>query len=197
MQIFRIYVLVRWAVCGFFGGRRWLFHMTPMLMCVHVHPTPYGGALHRPAGGSLVLPAVEVRRDGRFEPFLDAHPTLSSAGAKWSGLALEDYSVPALVIPTHEHVENFVHVVLRGSVKYRVRTRGKTSEYQANPGTTFILPQGTVDEVTWRGPTRRLAVAIHPRLLVSALGEATHERDIELTEHWNLMDPRSWPCCSR
>jgi AraC family transcriptional regulator len=44
--------------------------------------------------------------------------------------------------------------------------------------------------VTWRGPTRRLAVAIHPRLLASALGEATHERDVELTEHWNLMDPQ-------
>jgi hypothetical protein len=28
------------------------------------------------------------------------------------------------------------------------------------------------------------------RLLASVLGEATHERDVELTEHWNLMDPQ-------
>jgi AraC family transcriptional regulator len=33
-------------------------------------------------------------------------------------------------------------------------------------------------------------VAIHPRLLVSALDETTQESDIELTEHWNLMDPQ-------
>ena len=157
---------------------------------IHLHPTPHDGALHRPAGGSLILPGVEVRREGRFEPFLDAHPTLSSADVRWSGLALEDYSLPALVIPKHEHVENFVHVVLRGSVKYQVRTRGKTLEFQANPGTTFILPRGTVDEVTWMGPTHRLAVAIHSRLLVSALDETTHESDIELAEHWNLMDPQ-------
>ena len=157
---------------------------------VHAHPPQHDGALQHPAGGSPIIPGVEVRREGRIEPFLDAHPTLSSAGVKWSGLALADYSVPALVIPKHEHLENFVHVVLRGSVKYQVSTRGKTLEFQANPGTTFILPRGTVDEVVWRGPTQRLAVAVHPRLLVSALDQATRESDIELTEHWNLMDPQ-------
>ena len=157
---------------------------------VHAHPPQHDGALQHPAGGSPIIPGVEVRREGRIEPFLDAHPTLSSAGVKWSGLALADYSVPALVIPKHEHLENFVHVVLWGSVKYQVSTRGKTLEFQANPGTTFILPRGTVDEVVWRGPTQRLAVAVHPRLLVSALDEATRESDIELTEHWNLMDPQ-------
>ena len=78
---------------------------------VHAHPPQHDGALQHPAGGSPIIPGVEVRREGRIEPFLDAHPTLSSAGVKWSGLALEDYSVPALVIPRHEHLENFVHVV--------------------------------------------------------------------------------------
>jgi AraC family transcriptional regulator len=152
--------------------------------------TTHDGARERPAGHSLSLPGVEVMREGLVEPFLHAHPTLSSADVRWSGLALEDYSVPALVIPQHEHLENFVHVVLRGSVKYEVRTRGKTLEFGASPGTTFILPRGTVDELTWGGPTRRIAVAIHPRLLVSALDETAHESDIELTEHWNLMDPQ-------
>jgi hypothetical protein len=33
---------------------------------------------------------------------------------------------------------------------------------------------------------RRIAVAIHPRLLVSALDETAQMSDIELTEHWNL-----------
>lgn len=140
-------------------------------------------------GRSLVLPGVEVMREGRLEPFLHAHPTLSSAQVRWSGLALADYSVPALVIPQHEHVEDFVHVVLGGSVKYEVRTRGKTLRFGASPGTTFILPRGTVDEVTWGGPTHRIAVAIHPRLLVSALDETAHGPAIELKEHWNLMDP--------
>ena len=58
------------------------------------------------------------------------------------------------------------------------------------PGTTFILPQGTVDELKWEGPTHRIAVALHPRLLVSALDETVQDSDIELTEHWNLIDPQ-------
>ena len=136
------------------------------------------------------LSGVEVMREGRVEPFLHAQPTLSSATVGWSGLALEDYSVPALVIPRHEHVENFVHVVLRGSAKYEVSTGGKTLRYTASPGSTFILPRGTVDELLWKGPTHRIAVAIHPRLLVSALDETAHESDIELTQHWNLLDPQ-------
>jgi AraC family transcriptional regulator len=137
----------------------------------------------------LVLSGIEVRRGGRVEPLLHTHPTLSSTPAQWSGVALEEHSVPACVTPRHEHVENFLHVVLEGSVKYEVLTRGKTLQFSANPGTSFILPRGTVDELRWSGPTHRIAAAIHPTLLVNALDETAHERDIELTEHWNLIDP--------
>jgi AraC family transcriptional regulator len=45
-----------------------------------------------------------------------------------------------------------------------------------------------VDEVNWAGPTQRVAVAIHPSLLTSALDETAHETDVELTEHWDLID---------
>jgi hypothetical protein len=45
---------------------------------------------------------------------------------RWAGVAIEDYFLPACVIPRHEHVESFLHVVLRGSVKYEVLTGGKT-----------------------------------------------------------------------
>ena len=151
--------------------------------------TTHDHARERLTGLPPVLSSVKVMREGRAEPFLHAQPNLSSAAVGWSGIALEDYLVPALVIPRHEHVENFVHVVLRGSVKYEVSTRGKTLQFAASPGTAFILPRGTVDELTWRGPTHRIAVAIHPRLLVSALDETAHQSDIELTQHWNLMDP--------
>ncbi|MGB5180724.1 MAG: AraC family transcriptional regulator [Xanthobacteraceae bacterium] len=136
-----------------------------------------------------ILSGVEVIRKGRVEPLLHAHPSLSSSSVRWAGVAVEDYSMPACVIPRHEHLENFLHVVLRGSVKYEVLTRGKVLEFLASPGTTFILPQGTIDELRWKGPTHRIAVAIHPNLLVNALDETARERSIELTEHWNLTDP--------
>jgi AraC family transcriptional regulator len=103
-------------------------------------------------------------------------------------VAVEDHSVPACVIHRHEHLENFIHVIVRGSVKYEVLTRGKVLDFHASPGTTFILPQGTIDELRWKGPTHRIAAAVHPHLLVSALDETAHERSIELTEHWNLTD---------
>jgi AraC family transcriptional regulator len=132
---------------------------------------------------------VEVMRKGRVEPFLHAHPSLSSSSVRWAGVAVEDHSVPACVIHRHEHLEHFIHVVLRGSVKYEVLTQGKVLDLHAHPGTTFILPQGTIDELRWKGPTHRIAVAIHPNLLANALDETTHERSIELIEHWNLDDP--------
>jgi len=129
-----------------------------------------------------VLSGVEVVREGRVEPFLHTHPTLSSSSVRWAGFAVEDYSIPACVIPRHEHLENFLHVVLRGSVKYEVLTRGRVFDFRASPGTTFILPQGTIDELRWKGPTHRIVVAIHPSLLLNALEETAQERNIELTE---------------
>jgi AraC family transcriptional regulator len=132
---------------------------------------------------------VEVKRGGRIGPFLHSHPLHSSAAVGWTDIVVEDHSTPACIIPRHEHIENFLHVVLQGSVKYEVLTRGKTLTFDANPGTTFILPRGTIDEVRWEGPTHRIAVAIHQSLLTNALDEAAHQKDIELTEHWNLYDP--------
>jgi AraC family transcriptional regulator len=143
---------------------------------------PHDTARPYATGAPLILPGVKVVREGRVEPFLHAHPTLSNAAVRWAGLAVEDYSIPACVIPRHEHVESFLHVVLRGSVKYELLTRGKTLQFGANPGTTFILPRGTIDELRWAGPTHRIAVAIHPSLLVNAMEETAHESAVELTE---------------
>ncbi len=171
------------AVRGFPGGRMAVAHGADIQQSRRDKPRD------RSPGGLVRLPGVEVVRDGRVEPFLHSHPTLSSAAVGWPGLAIEEHSTAACVIPRHTHVENFLHVVLRGAVKYDVLTRGRTARFAAAPGTTFILPRGTVDEVNWRGPTERIAVEIHPRLLVDALDETAHESDVELTEHWHLTDP--------
>lgn len=140
------------------------------------------------AFGRLVVHAVNVVREGRAEPFLDSRPTKSSAPAHWGDIELEDYTVPAVFIPRHEHPEHFLHVVLSGTVKYEVNTRGRNLRFTSRPGTLFLLPQGTVDEVNWTGPTHRVAVAIHTRLLTHALEETAHQTAVELTEHWDLMD---------
>src|SRR5262250_1721845 len=143
---------------------------------------------HRAPIDRPVVPRIEVVREGRVEPFLHAHPTLSSAAIQWAGLAVEDYHTPACVIGHHEHVHDFLHVVLSGTVRYEVLTRGKCLHYTAQPGTTFVLPRGTVDELRWAGPTHRIAVALHPSLLLTAIDETIGQDDIELTEHWNVTD---------
>jgi AraC family transcriptional regulator len=51
----------------------------------------------------------------------------------------------------------------------------------------FMLPRGTVDELRWSAPTRRIAVAIQPELFARALD--ADGGGIELAEHWNLDDP--------
>ena len=141
------------------------------------------------AKDQVFLPAVNVVREGRKERFLETCPTLSSSPVHWRGIALDNWSVPAVFIPRHEHPEAFLHVVLRGTVKYQVATKGRLLHFKSRPGTIFLLPRGTVDEVNWAGPTVRVAAAIHPRLLTGALEETTHETDVELTEYWDLVDP--------
>jgi AraC family transcriptional regulator len=135
-----------------------------------------------------IVPGIDVLRAGRAEPFLDKKPTLSSSPAQWGGIALERYAVPGLFIPRHEHTNAFLHLVLSGSVKYEISTKGRVLRFTSRPGTIFLLPRGTVDEVNWSGPTHRIAVAIDPRLLANVLEETAHESDIELTEHWALID---------
>ena len=130
---------------------------------------------------------VGVVREGSQERFLEAPPKLSSSSA-WQGIALEAYDVPAVFIPEHQHPDHFLHLVSRGTVKYQVATKGRVLRFTSQPGTIFVLPRGTVDEVNWAGPTHRVAVSIHPRLLTGALDETAHETDLELTEHWNLID---------
>src|SRR5215470_1705173 len=103
-----------------------------------------------------VVPSIEVVREGRVEAFLHAHPALSSAAIQWGGLVVEDYHVPACVIPHHEHVHDFLHVVLSGTIRYEVVTAGKCLHYTAEPVTTFVLPRGTVDELRWS--VRRIAL---------------------------------------
>jgi AraC family transcriptional regulator len=136
----------------------------------------------------FIVPGVSVVREGRPERFLDARPLLSSSPVQWGGIALENYTVPAVLIPRHQHPEHFLHVVLRGSVKYEVATKGRNQRFTSRPGTIFLLPRGTVDEVNWKGPTQRVVLAMHPLLLTSTLEETAHQSDVELTEHWDLVD---------
>ncbi|WP_213806099.1 AraC family transcriptional regulator [Granulicella sp. dw_53] len=140
------------------------------------------------SGNRVVIPQVSVVRAGQVEPFLDVSPTSSSASANWGGIALEHFTIPAVFIPRHEHPEHFLHVVLNGVVEYEVNTGGRNRRFISSPGRIFLLPRGTVDEVNWAGATRRIAVAIHPRLLTDALEETKHKTDVEMTEQWELND---------
>jgi AraC family transcriptional regulator len=67
----------------------------------------------------VILRGVNVVREGRTEPFLGGHPGGSSCAGQWGGIALENWSVPAVSIPPHEHPEHFLNTGLRGAVKWR------------------------------------------------------------------------------
>ena len=137
---------------------------------------------------SRFTPTIDVVREGRVEPFVHSHPTKSSVLVQWRGIAIENYKTPAIFIPRHEHLDHFLQVALSSAVQYEVSTRGRNLRFTSRPGTIFLLPRGTVDEVNWAGPTHRIAVAIHRSLLTNSLDELSHETEIELTEHWNLID---------
>ena len=136
----------------------------------------------------LILRGVNVVRDGHTEPFLGGHPAGWSSAGKWGGIALEKCKLPAVFAPRHEHPHHFLSLVLSGTVRYEIDTKGQNFRFISRPGTITLVPRGTTDQHHWAGPTERLVVAIHPRLLTNALDETAHQTDVELTEHWDLID---------
>lgn len=136
----------------------------------------------------ITLPGVNVVRQGRTEPFLGSHPAGSRSAVQWGGIALEKYQVPALFVPRHEHPEHFLSLILSGTVKYEVNTKGQNLRFTSRPGTIFLVPRGAVDQDSWAGPTQRIVVAIHSLLLTNLLEETSDEADVELTERWDLID---------
>jgi AraC family transcriptional regulator len=136
----------------------------------------------------VILRGVNVVREGRTEPFLGGHLADSSSTGKWGGIALEKCKLPAVFAPRHEHPEHFLSIVLSGTVRHEINTKGKNLRFISHPGRIILLPRGTTDQHNWAGPTERLVVAIHPRLLTNALDETAHRTDVELTERWDLID---------
>lgn len=106
-----------------------------------------------------------------------------------SNITMEKCRISACAIPRHAHATNFVHVVLEGTARYEIVGEHRTLGLNAAPGTSLILPVGTVDECKWSGSTRRLVAEIHPRFLAHALDEPDAKSGTELALHWNLKDP--------
>jgi hypothetical protein len=61
---------------------------------IAARPSDGAGARY-PAISRIIVPGVDVVRDGREESFLATRPTLSSVPVEWGGIALENYTVPA------------------------------------------------------------------------------------------------------
>ena len=135
-----------------------------------------------------VLSGIELIREGRLDPFLESPPALSSAPLRWRGLALESHTVPAGLIHRHEHPEHFIELVFDGNVSYEVSERGQTRRFISQPGTICLLPRGAEHEVNWLRESQHIVVALKPCRLSNVLEEAAHENNIELREHWNLID---------
>jgi AraC family transcriptional regulator len=135
----------------------------------------------------VVARGIEVGRQGSREPLDPTGYVQPTFDPGWSGVVLETFHVSGHLIPRHEHLENFVQVVVQGNVGYEVRTKGRTHRFQAGPGQTFIVPAGTVDEIHWFGKSERIAAAVHPSLLGKALGDPGG-RAIDLPEHWDIKD---------
>lgn len=152
------------------------------------HAKGVAEAKSEPVG--LILNGVEVLREGLLTPLLPSKSVLSSEISAWDGMALEAHTVNSCFISDHEHPTHFLQLITGGPARYEVSTERKTIAETAGPGTIFFCPRGTQDHVLWKGPTNRIAVVLHPRLLTRTLEETAHCADLELMEHWNLRDRR-------
>ena len=156
------------------------------LGCAHAK----GAAEAKSVPGGLILNGVEVLRQGLLTPLLPSKSVLSSEISAWDGMALEAHTVNSCFISDHEHPTHFLQLQTGGPARYEVSSGRKTISETAGPGTIFFCPRGTQDHVLWKGPTNRIAVVLHPRLLTRTLEETAHCADLELMEDWNLRDRR-------
>ncbi len=115
--------------------------------------------------------------------------TLRSDHAGWNGIALESFpDIPGVAIPTHEHPTHFLNLLIHGTVKAEWTTEGCTRRAENTPGTIYLLPAGTVDSLTWSGPTTRLILVMEPGFLNRSLESTASIDNVELISHWNLHD---------
>jgi AraC family transcriptional regulator len=146
---------------------------------------------HHPPEYTSVLPvkAVEVLRGGCPICPMPVVSTLSSEHVGWNGIGLESFpDIPAVAIPTHEHPTHFLNLLVKGSVRAEWTTEGRTKSADNGPGTIYLLPAGTIDRLTWSGPTTRLILIMDPGFLNRSLESTSHLDNVELITHWNLRD---------
>ena len=116
-------------------------------------------------------------------------PVVSSRKVGWAGIALESFNnIPAYAVPPHEHPTNYLNLIRTGQSMCRWTADGRTGSTEEGPGTTYILPAGTRDQLRRSAPTNQTMVVMAPHFLAKSLEETAHLADVELTAHWNLRD---------
>lgn len=139
--------------------------------------------------GVLAAKAVEVVRRGHAVRPLPMLPTISSRQVGWDGIALESFdNIPAYAVPQHEHPTNYLNLIRSGRSMCQWTANGHAGSTEEGPGTTYILPAGTRDQLRRSAPTNQTMLVLAPHFLAGSLEETAHLADVELTSHWNLRD---------
>lgn len=139
--------------------------------------------------GVLAAKTIEVVRQGHAVRPLPMLPIVSSRQVGWDGVVLESFNnIPAYAVPMHEHPTNYLNLVRSGRTMCQWTADGRTGSTEEGPGTTYIIPAGTRDQLRRLAPTHQTMLVMAPHFLAKSLEETGHLADVELTPHWNLRD---------
>lgn len=133
--------------------------------------------------------AVEVLRHGHAVRPLPMLPTVSSRHVGWDGVVVESFdNVPAYAVPQHEHPIDYLNLIRSGRSMCQWTADGHTGSTEEGPGTVYILPAGTRDQLTRSAPTNQIMLVIAPHFLAKSMEETAHLSRFELISRWNLQD---------
>lgn len=132
---------------------------------------------------------VEVLRYGHAVRPLPMLPSVSSRQVGWDGIVVESFNnIPAYAVPQHEHPTNYLNLIRSGRNMCQWTADGHTGSTEEGPGTVYIIPAGTRDQLTRSAPTNQTMLVIAPHFLAKSLEQTAHLSDVELISHWNLQD---------
>lgn len=130
-------------------------------------------------------------REPKTGQLLDAFPTqplLSSQGAGWNHLVLEEHRLPPVEVP--EVIQANIHISVQTGppLELEWRTNGRFKRVPLTPDRICFSPAGVSGNLRWTQPSQCVFLALDPKALAVNLVDY-HPSTIELAEVHGQPDP--------
>jgi AraC family transcriptional regulator len=130
-----------------------------------------------------------IGQDGRTREAFPAPPVLSSSGAPWSGLLLEQHRLPSFDAPEVTLLEPFLTITVEGAGEIEVKLNQKSERQAALPGTVCVMGQGPVPPIHVGGSITSIFISVRSSMLAEYAADLVDCGEARLNNAYSVPDP--------